>query len=119
MATTKTFTVVGVSTLNGITKVRWANDFVARIKILAKDGHTDIDLIQLDQPMNKVDALKQYLNERGDQLSPDANFAVTTRIEDIEAKQKKNAFKLTRKPSAKVESDPELSLDAIRARAKA
>ena len=34
MATTKTYSVAGTSTLNGITKIRFANDFVSRLKIL-------------------------------------------------------------------------------------
>lgn len=53
MATTKTFTVAGVSTHKGQTKVRFANDLVSRIKILTKNEHTDIELIELDSPMTK------------------------------------------------------------------
>ena len=52
MATTKTFAVAGVSTLAGATKIRFANDTM-RIKILAKNGHTDIDLIELPREMTK------------------------------------------------------------------
>ena len=57
MATDKQFTVIGVSTLNGDTKVRFANDAM-RVKILAKNGHTDIQLIELPEAMTKVDAVK-------------------------------------------------------------
>jgi hypothetical protein len=57
MATDKLFTVVGTSTLNGETKVRFAND-VMRVKVLAKHGHTDINLIELDTPMTKLEAVK-------------------------------------------------------------
>lgn len=57
MATDKLFTVVGTSTLDGKTKVRFAND-VMRIKILAKNGHTNINLIELPQALNKVDAVR-------------------------------------------------------------
>jgi hypothetical protein len=57
MATDKLFTVVGTSTLNGETKVRFAND-VMRVKVLAKHGHTDINLIELDTPMSKLEAVK-------------------------------------------------------------
>ena len=52
MATTKKFAVAGVSTLNGKTKIRFAND-VMRIKILAKNGHTDINLVDLPHEMSK------------------------------------------------------------------
>ena len=46
MATDKKFAVAGVSTLGGKTKIRFANDAM-RVKILQKQGHTDIDLIDL------------------------------------------------------------------------
>ena len=57
MATDKLFTVVGSSTQDGKTKVRFAND-VMRIKILAKNGHTNINLIELPKALNKVDAVR-------------------------------------------------------------
>lgn len=56
MATTKLFKVAGVSTLNGNTKIRFANDTM-RIKILQKNGHEDIDIIELPEPMTKHDAI--------------------------------------------------------------
>ena len=52
MATDKKFSVVGVSTLNGKTKIRFANDSM-RIKILLKNGHQDVDMINLDRDMFK------------------------------------------------------------------
>jgi len=52
MATNKKFSVVGVSTLNGKTKIRFANDSM-RIKILIKNGHADVDMINLDREMYK------------------------------------------------------------------
>jgi hypothetical protein len=55
--TDKIYTVCGVSTLNGETKARFAND-VMRIKVLAKNGHTDIQLVELPEAMTKVDAAK-------------------------------------------------------------
>lgn len=51
--TQKTFEVAGVSTLNGKTKVRFANDYVGRFKILIKNGHEDIKLIELGSKMTK------------------------------------------------------------------
>lgn len=51
--TFKTFSVAGVSTLNGTTKIRFANDFVSRIKILDKNGHTDVELIELGGEFTK------------------------------------------------------------------
>jgi hypothetical protein len=52
------FKVIGISTLNGVTKVRFANDMVSRVKILNKDGHKDINLIELTAPLSKPDAVK-------------------------------------------------------------
>ena len=37
MSTTKLYTVAGTSTFNGKTKVRFANDYVSRFKILTKN----------------------------------------------------------------------------------
>ena len=57
MATDKLFNVVGVSKLNGEYKVRFAND-VMRIKVLAKHGHEDITLVELDSPVTKYEGIK-------------------------------------------------------------
>ena len=57
MATDKLFTVVGTSTLDGVTKVRFANDTL-RTKVLQKHGHTDINLVELDTAMTKLEAVK-------------------------------------------------------------
>lgn len=57
MATDKMFTVAGTSKLNGEVKVRFAND-VMRIKVLAKHGHEDINLIELPNAMTKLEAVQ-------------------------------------------------------------
>jgi dUTPase len=59
--TIKTFEVAGVSTLNGVTKVRFANDYVGRFKILIKNGHDDINLIELGEKMTKAEICKVLL----------------------------------------------------------
>ena len=58
MSTSKTYTVAGVSTSNGKTKVRFANDYVSRFKILNKNGHTNVNLLELDTAMSKTDVCK-------------------------------------------------------------
>lgn len=55
--TNKKFAVCGTSKLNGSYKVRFANDSL-RIKVLAKHGHEDINLVELEEPMTKLDAVK-------------------------------------------------------------
>jgi len=57
MATDKQFTVVGSSSLDGKTKVRFMNDSI-RVKILEKNGHLNIDFINLPHAMTKVDAVR-------------------------------------------------------------
>jgi len=63
MATDKRFAVAGVSTLEGKTKIRFANDTM-RIKILAKNGHTDVELVELPSEMTKAEAV-QHLRAVG------------------------------------------------------
>ncbi len=63
MATAKKFAVAGVSTLSGKTKIRFANDTM-RIKILAKNGHTDVELVTLPNEMTKAE-IAQHLVEIG------------------------------------------------------
>lgn len=55
------FSHAGVSRLNGEFKVRFCNDAL-RVKVLAKNGHTDIDIIQLKEAMSKEDVIA-YLME--------------------------------------------------------
>ena len=61
MATSKTFAVAGVSTLDGKTKLRFAND-VMRIKILSKNGHTDVELIDLPHAMTKGEIARHLVS---------------------------------------------------------
>jgi len=60
-----TFTVAGVSTQHGITKVRFANDLVSRTKLLAKGGHSPLELIELPVPMTKAEACQYLLGVGG------------------------------------------------------
>lgn len=56
----KLFTVAGVSTLNGVVTARFAND-MSRVKVLEKNGHTDIKLVELPRPMDKERAMIHLL----------------------------------------------------------
>ena len=55
------FSHAGVSRLNGEFKVRFANDAL-RVKVLAKNGHKDIDIIELKEPMTKEDAIAYLMS---------------------------------------------------------
>jgi hypothetical protein len=57
MATDKLFKVFGVSKLDGEYKVRFAND-IMRTKVLAKHGHTEIELVELSEAMTKYDGIR-------------------------------------------------------------
>jgi hypothetical protein len=60
-----TFTVVGVSTQYGVTKVRFANDLASRVKLLSKGGHSPLELIELPRAMTKAEACQHLLDVGG------------------------------------------------------
>ena len=92
-ATEKTFTVAGTAkNPNGTVKARFANDLVARIKILNKAGCTDINLVELPHAMTKLDALK-YLTEQGI-TEGDAGFAVANKLAEKARVAKKGEVKV-------------------------
>jgi fructose-specific component phosphotransferase system IIB-like protein len=51
----------GVSRQNGSMKVRFANDAL-RVKVLAKNGHKDIDIVELREPLTKEAAVAFLLS---------------------------------------------------------
>jgi len=73
MATDKKFAVAGASTFGGDTKIRFANDMM-RTKILQKNGHTDIDLVELPTEMTKAEIV-QHLKSTGFGLAIEAAIA--------------------------------------------
>jgi hypothetical protein len=107
MSVEKLFTVAGTATnADGTVKARFANDLVARIKILNKAGCTDINLMELPTAMTKLQAL-QYLTEQG--VAGDAGYAVANKLAEKTKIAKKGevkvagaSIKTTAKTSAKV-----------------
>jgi hypothetical protein len=92
MSQEKLFTVAGTATNpNGTTKARFANDLVARIKILNKAGCTAINLVELPSPMTKLQAL-QYLTEQG--VAGDAGYAVANKLAEKTKVAKKGEVKV-------------------------
>ena len=94
------FKVTGISSLNGVTKVRFANDLVSRVKILNKDGHKDINLVELPNALSKGDCVK-YLK------SSDLYTKFASAIDAADAKYNSLGTVKVTKPS----------LEAIKARA--
>jgi hypothetical protein len=76
----KLFTVAGTSNLNGVVKFRFANDLKSRIKVLERNGHTDIDLRELPLPMTKERAIA-FL-EAGDAAAPAAAPLTVAELRD-------------------------------------
>ena len=97
----KTFTVAGTATNpDGTTKARFANDLVARIKILNKAKCTNINLLELPKPMTKLEAL-EFLKGTGD-FTGDADYAIANRVADKTKAARKTEVSVTLKTGNKV-----------------
>jgi hypothetical protein len=111
MATDKLFTVAGVSTLDGETKVRFANDEL-RVKVLMKHGHTNPILIALPNEMTKLEAVN-YLQG----LDEFQGVASQSAIADyLDAKTPK--VKSVATPTATKAKTPAKALAKVKATAK-
>lgn len=98
MATDKLFTIAGTATLDGVTKARFANDMVARVKILSKAGCSNINLVELPRPMTKLEAL-QFLQESGN-YAGDAGYAVANKLAEKTKIAKRAEIKVAVKPES-------------------
>ena len=98
MATDKLFTVAGISNLNGTYKVRFANDLM-RIKVLAKSGHEDIRLADLEGSFSKIEAARKLL-AMDDFADAVAQATITEYIEDNTPKAKTAPVKAPVKATA-------------------
>ena len=115
----KTFTHAGVSKLDGKFKVRFANDSL-RTKVLIKNGHTDIDIVELKHAMTKDEAVAYLLSIDFDNGNKEVRAALeaeqakrteTPKAANKEQKPKKEA----KKPAKKTKAAP--SLESIKAKA--
>lgn len=59
----KTFTRAGTSRLHGVVAYRFAND-LQRERTLARTGHTEIEMLELGEPMTRAAAI-EYLQSLG------------------------------------------------------
>ena len=111
----KSFTHAGVSRLNGEFKVRFCNDAL-RVKVLAKTGSKDIDLIELKEPMTKAAAIAFLISINFDNGNATVRAALEEGLEKRTVAPK--AVKAKAAPKAKaVKSKP--SMDAIKAKVAA
>jgi hypothetical protein len=110
----KSFTHAGVSTLDGVVKARFCNDQM-RVKVLAKNGHKDIDIIELKTPMTKEDAVAFLLSINFD----NGNKTVRAALEaEVEKRTEKPATKAPKAATPKAKKSTP-SMDAIKAKVAA
>ena len=109
----KLFKVAGVSRRNGTFKARFAND-MTRVKVLAKTGSSDIDLIELKEPMTKEDIVAYLLSIDFDNGNTEIRAALEQELD-----KRTVTPKATRTPKATKAKKSTPSLDAIKARGEA
>ena len=118
--TEKTFTVAGTAkNADGTVKARFANDLVARIKILNKAKCTDINLVELPHAMTKLEALK-YLTEQGI-TEGDAGYAVANKLAEKTKLAKKGEVKVagTKVSAPKAKAKKDVTAEQVLEAAKA
>jgi hypothetical protein len=123
--TDKTFSIAGVSRLKGEFKARFAND-MSRVKTLIKTGHTDIDLIELKEPMTKRDAVAFLLSidfaTRDGKTNDEVQGALLAEVDKrqdkpVRAPKAEKAPRVAKAPKA-VKAKPTLESIAAKAPAK-
>ena len=106
------FSHAGVSRLNGEFKVRFANDAL-RVKVLAKNGHKDIDIVELKEPMNKEDAIAYLMSIDFATQNGVTNAAVEAALFEAIDKRAVKPAKATKAVKAKP------TMESIKAKVKA
>jgi hypothetical protein len=106
------WTCVGITVHNGSAKVRFGVDRIRRIKQFTKGGATRVDMVDLPQEMNKLDALN-FMRAHEDFQSPEDQSVIS------------DAYDYRAKVSGKTKGEVKVrvkkekpSLDAIKARGR-
>ena len=112
----------GVSKLNGSFKVRFANDAL-RVKVLAKNGHTGIDIIELKHPMSKEEAVAYLLSIDFDNGNKEVRTALEQELDkrtDTKAASKDKPKKEAKKaPKPKTPKAAKPTMESIKAKVTA
>lgn len=87
MATDKTYSVCGISKMNGEYKIRWGHD-VMRIKILHREGHEDIRLADLGGTFPKYKCV-EMIKTHADFADAAAQAVITEYLEEKAPKSAK------------------------------
>lgn len=112
----KSFTHAGVSKLDGKFKVRYCNDSL-RTKVLIKNGHTDIDIVELKHPMTKEEVVTYLLSIDFDNGNTEVRAALEAEQGKREPKAPKaKAVKVEKVKTVKAKVKP--TLESIKAKAK-
>ena len=113
-----TFTHAGVSRLNGEFKVRFANDAL-RVKVLAKNGHKDIDIIELKHAMSKEEAVAFLISIDFATRDGVTNPEVKAALEAEQGKRvdKPKAERAPKQPKTKTKAAP--TMEGIKAKVTA
>jgi hypothetical protein len=111
---TKVFSHAGVSRLDGVLKARFANDAL-RVKVLAKGGHTDIDLVEFLEPLTKEAAVLKLI-----EMGFGAGNAEVEQVLEAELDKRAPVVKAEKTPKVakapKAKAQP-ISIDSIKAKA--
>lgn len=113
----KSFTHAGVSKQDGQFKVRFANDAM-RTKVLIKNGHTDIDIVELKHAMTKEDAVAFLISIDFDNGNKEVRAALEAEVEKRTETPKATAKTATKaKATAKTKAKP--TMEGIKAKVAA
>jgi hypothetical protein len=117
MSESKLFTVAGTATnADGTTKARFANDLVARIKILNKAGCTNINLVELPYAMTKLDALQYLTDTQG--YTGDASYAVANKLAEKTKVAKRGEVKVSAKSAKPTKAKSTVTAEQLLAAAE-
>ncbi len=111
MATDKMFNVFGVSKLDGEYKVRFAND-IMRTKVLAKHGHTEIELVELSEAMTKYDGIRA-IQSLAEFASAHSQSAIAEYLEEKAPKAKAAPAKAPAKAQPKAKAPAKATKVAV------
>lgn len=117
---TRSFSHAGSTLCNGAYKARFANHPSIRTKVLENEGHTEINLVALPQPMTKLEAIAWLRANKPvgvNQASLDAkeNY-INTQFTTIEKQSKPKVKKAAKIPSGRKRGRPPLSPEVKAAR---
>jgi hypothetical protein len=117
---TRVFTHAGSTNLNGTYKARFANHPAIRTNVLTNEGHTEIVLVELPKPMNKLDAIAWLKANKPEGVNQDSLVAkenyINTQLETIVKQNTPKPVKVAKVPSGRHRGRPPLSPEVKAAR---